>query len=405
MSIVKWFSSGQTETFLLLSKQGNSITLSFCAKNSKYFKGSNIMRFKKLLTFIMCVSVSVLTAAASLPVDVQAASGGFENAGSGFENASLSQGNDFEAVGDFGDGDGSPDLVMPGTGHFECPDLTFYDKIIFVGDSRTVQINDRVDDEQVDFVASSGQGLSWFKRSGVSKLNRLLASEEYTTPLPKAVIFNLGINDMENKNSYVSYLNDLAQELINQNCTLYYMSVNPVNNEIIQIPRSDRDIRDFNQAMKTKLDDFHYIDTYNYLKKDGFTTTDGLHYNSLTTQKIFNYVIEQINSRKASTKNVLWEHTGLYWYAYNPSTGDVYKNRWVSYEGGKFYVDRYGRMKTNSWITASSGNRYYVGASGRYYTSQWVLTNGKYYYLQDNGAMAKNQWIDGYYVGSDGARI
>lgn len=85
------------------------------------------MRFKKLLTFIMCVSVSVLTAAASLPVDVQAAGGGFENAGSGFENASLSQGNDFEAVGDFGDGDGSPDLVMPGTGHFECPDLTFYE--------------------------------------------------------------------------------------------------------------------------------------------------------------------------------------------------------------------------------------------------------------------------------------
>lgn len=366
------------------------------------------MRSKKLLTLTICASVSALTALGSTPASIQAAGMGFEAVGSDTEenNYRLSRGNDFEAVADFtGNEDGSADLVMPGTSHYDCPDLTFYDKVIFVGDSRTVQIDDRVDDEQVDFVASNGQGLSWFKRTGVSKLNRILATEEYTTPLPKAIIFNLGINDLQNKNSYVSYLNDLAQTLINQNCTLYYMSVNPVNNEIIQIPRSEKDIKDFNQAMKTKLADFTYIDTYSYLKKSGYTTTDGLHYNSLTTNKIFDYAIDQINSRKSVTKNVTWEQTGLYWYAYHPSTGDVYKNRWISYEGGKFYVDRYGRLKTNTWITASSGNRYYVGASGRYYTSQWVLSSGKYYYLQDNGVMAKDQWVDGYYVGSDGARV
>lgn len=357
------------------------------------------MRLKKWFTS----AVSILTILAAA---VPAQAGGFEAAGGFTDAGGFSSGSGFEAVADFsGNEDGSADLVMPGTGQFEVPDLTFYDKVIFVGDSRTVHTSEHVDSDDIDFVASSGQGLFWFKRSGVSKLNTILASEEYTTPLPKAIVFNLGINDLQNQSEYISYMNELAPKLINQNCTLYYVSVNPVDNSVIQIPRPESDIRAFNKALQTQLEDFTYIDTYSYLKKAGFTTTDGLHYNSLTYRKIFDYVMDELNSRKAVSKKVAWEKTSLYWYAFNPSTGEVYKNRWISYEGGRFYLDRYGRLKTNSWIQGASGNYYYVGPTGRYFASQWVLSNGKYYYLKSNGAMAVNQWIDGYYVGSDGARV
>lgn len=347
------------------------------------------MNMKKLLKHTVLASVMAFTAAAAVIGSADTAHAGFE------------------AVGGFGgDEYGSPDLIMPGANEFECPELKFYDKIIFVGDSRTVHMDERVDDERIDFVAASGQGLFWFKNTGTSRLiNELLASKKYTTPLPKAIIFNFGVNDLKNKNQYISYLKELAPKLINQNCTLYYMSVNPVDNTIINNIRPDKDITSFNDAIQQKLTNYTYINSHDYLLKTGFKTSDGLHYNSLTYRKIFDYAIEQVNTRTPQTKNVKWENGGLYWFAYNPINGDVYKNRWITYEGGKYYVDKYGRLKTNSWITTASGNRYYVGNCGRYFTSQWVKTGGKYYYLKSNGVMATNQWIGDYFVGSDGAWV
>lgn len=312
----------------------------------------------------------------------------------------------FDIVEDFaGNEYGGADLIMPGANIFECPELILYNKIILVGDSRTHHLEPHINDSRIKIIAKSGQGLTWFKSAGVSELNRCLASEDYTTPYPKAIVFNLGVNDLTKIDEYISYMNQLAPKLINQNCTLYYMSVNPVDNTIIDNRRPDSQINAFNQALKTKLPDFTYINCYDYLKKTGFVTTDGLHYNSLTYRKIFEYEVNKVNERQPATKNVRWEKRGLYWYAYNPTTNTQYVNRWITYEGGKFYLDKNGRLKTNSWITTTTGNRYYVGATGRYYTNQWVSSGGKNYYLQSNGTMAKNQWIDNRYVGADGAEI
>ena len=59
---------------------------------------------------------------------------------------------------------------------------------------------------------------------------------------PVAVIFNLGVNDLSSHNSgngvdykgeanaYLARMNTLAEEL-ESDCRLFYMSVNPVNNE------------------------------------------------------------------------------------------------------------------------------------------------------------------------------
>lgn len=349
------------------------------------------MQIKKLIKCtVLAFLISTLTAAPAMAaVDI---------GGSGFE-----------AVNGFGgDEYGGADLIMPGPIKFTCPDLVLYNKVIFVGDSRTVHTSRYVDDERIDFVALSGQGLYWFKRDGGGKdqLMDLLATPEYTTPLPKAIVFNLGVNDLENQASYISYMKDLALKLINQNCTLYYMSVNPVNNQVLApqyLPRPASQIKAFNTAIRQQLGGyFTYIDSYNYLIKSSYNTIDGLHFDTATYKKIFDFALDKVNSRMPSTTNVSWENRGYYWYASSPS-GTLYKNRWITYEGGKFHLNSSGRLDTNRWITTSTGKKYYVGPTGRYYTSQWVKYGGKSYYLQSNGVMATNTVIDGYTVGADGA--
>lgn len=316
----------------------------------------------------------------------------------------------FEAVSGFGGNEyGAADLIMPGPAKFSCPDLALYNKVIFVGDSRTVHTSRYVSDDRIAFVASSGQGLYWLKKDGGGKdqLMELLADSEYRTPLPKAIVFNLGVNDLENKDNYISYMKSLAPKLINRNCTLYYMSVNPVDNQVLlppHLPRPAAQIKAFNTAIRQQLKDFRFIDSFTYLQKASYQTIDGLHYDTATYRKIFDYALSKVNARKPSTTNVAWEQRGNYWYASNAS-GSLYKNRWIDYEGGKFHLNSTGRLDTNKWLTTSSGKKYYVGPTGRYYTSQWVKTGGKYYYLQSNGVMATNTTIDGFVVDSTGAWI
>lgn len=311
----------------------------------------------------------------------------------------------FEAVGGFGgDEYGTPDLVMPG--RFECPELKLFHKIIFVGDSRTYHISQQVDDERIDFVCKSGMGLTWLKETGIRELNSILASSEYANPLPKAIVFNFGINDLYNKNSYITYMKSLAPKLKNQNCTLYYMSVNPVDNRIIAMERPDSEIRAFNSSIRSELGaSFLYIDSYSQLKRDGYETWDGLHYTAATYEKVFDYAVSQINAREPSSTSVTWKNRNGHWYASSTSSGTLYKNCWITYEGGKFHLGTTGRLDRNKWITAPSGNKYYVGRTGRYYVSQWVKSGEKYYYLQKNGVMARSKWIGSYYVNASGARI
>ena len=47
----------------------------------------------------------------------------------------------------------------------------------------------------------------------------------------------------------------------------------------------------FNSKLKSGLSsNITYIDTNNYMKKNGFTATDGLHYDSATSKKVYNYI-------------------------------------------------------------------------------------------------------------------
>lgn len=189
-----------------------------------------------------------------------------------------------------------------------------HEMVYFVGDSRTVYLERVLGhsvSSNVDFVCSSGQGLTWFRQEGYRELLSKLSKQSRNTK--KAVVVNLGVNDLSNINSYVTYMKAMANNLQNNyNCDMYYMSVNPVNSAVIRANegyvRTEAQIASFNRTIYQKLCSgsnsmFTYINTCTVLQKYGWISnrfdsgiSDGVHYSAATTLRIYDYCIKRLNA-------------------------------------------------------------------------------------------------------------
>lgn len=189
-----------------------------------------------------------------------------------------------------------------------------YDRVYFVGDSRTVQMEQAVSGKaasNVKFIAQSSQGLEWFKETGWQQLYKDIKSRKKTAK--KAVIINLGVNDMSNVYSYVDFMVKVAAKLEPYNCSLYYMSVNPVNTQMAKergTTKSAAKVENFNAIIYSELCSgpdkcFTYINTCTNLMKKGWLCRyvgyyggyDGVHYTNATYSRIYDYAIRCINKK------------------------------------------------------------------------------------------------------------
>lgn len=158
-----------------------------------------------------------------------------------------------------------------------------YSSFVLVGDSRFVgQKSSGFKNSKTTYIASVGKGLTYMK----SNEEAMKKKDSKNT----AYVINMGVNDLYNANSYVEYINKLAK---NYKGDIYYLSVNPVEeskaaNNGYSIKNSD--IEKFNSTLKNGLKNVTYLDSYNYLKNNGFSTTDGIHYDKNTYQKIYSYI-------------------------------------------------------------------------------------------------------------------
>lgn len=202
-------------------------------------------------------------------------------------------------------------------------DLRKYKQIIFVGDSRTNRMATTLErlgnttlTNGISFISQEGGGLSWLQNTGYSALLKQVGNGSSSILQKKtAVIFNLGVNDLSKSYSYVTYMRSIAAELQAKGCTLFYMSVNPVNNEMIKAlgknaARTEASVRSFNSVIKSNLCSgssklYTYIDSYGYLMKNGFGTDmnrygqdegvdDGLHYTTKTYKRIYKFCMGKI---------------------------------------------------------------------------------------------------------------
>lgn len=190
-----------------------------------------------------------------------------------------------------------------------------YDHVYFVGDSRTVEIQTALrgrTPDNVSFICKSGEGLEWFQKYGYKKLCRKL--KEQPRRNKKAVIINLGANDLKKSGRYAAVMTEVSKNLRKKyNCSMYYMSVNPVNSAMIKnrvgfYLRTEKQVEDFNRMIRTSLcsgkkKSYTYINTYDYLRKNGWISDrknnsgvhDGTHYSNETSIRIYNVSIRFLN--------------------------------------------------------------------------------------------------------------
>lgn len=160
---------------------------------------------------------------------------------------------------------------------------------IFIGDSRFVGMDtacniDGHNDEYV--VAETGKGLPWLKSTGIRQARAL--RRKYRKYDAWRYVICLGVNDLWDADDYVKYYKSL-DEADMDNIEIVLVSVNPVKS----YPNiTSDDIEDFNDTIANA--GFYYIDTYTVLDEEGFTTTDGLHYDNKTYKKIYNTIEEEL---------------------------------------------------------------------------------------------------------------
>ena len=166
----------------------------------------------------------------------------------------------------------------------------------FIGDSRTVQmyINLYGDwntatvnklaagttDSKNDVWSCKGSmGLDWMKSTGVPNIEGSIASDN-------RIIILMGVNDLDNVNGYISYINGKAAEWKNKGAKTYFVSVTQGSAGTLstRIPQ-------FNNTMKSSLSgDVTYLDAYGYLNTAGWHSADGVHYDKATYEKIYNFI-------------------------------------------------------------------------------------------------------------------
>ena len=157
--------------------------------------------------------------------------------------------------------------------------------ILYVGDSRTVGLQNALGDQKnISFIAKESMGYDWLKSTADAGIRaRIKAASSLV------VIFAFGVNDLHNIDKYIAYYQKLAEDTGSKN--IWYMSVNPTSGPVSV---SNSMIEEFNAKLKKFAGD-RYIDTYTYLKENGFNATDGIHYDSKTYLKIHGYCLSVIN--------------------------------------------------------------------------------------------------------------
>ncbi len=158
--------------------------------------------------------------------------------------------------------------------------------LVFVGDSRTVQMSYAVGSSDKAYIAKVGEGYSWFKNTALSEIQSCAGNG--TT-----MIINFGVNDLANINNYIKLVNNNIDAWTNAGITVYYAAVTPVGGGCSV---SNSQIESFNARLKSELDPrVNWIDGYTYLTQTGYNTPDGLHYSYDTYRNLYSYYMTVIS--------------------------------------------------------------------------------------------------------------
>ena len=152
--------------------------------------------------------------------------------------------------------------------------------VIFVGDSRFVQMKSSVGDNPCTWIAESSKGYKWLNENAIARIDNCVGKGS-------KILINLGVNDPGNIQNYLTLVNAKAEEWTSKGATVYYASVNPVwDNPYV----TEEQVKTFNSQLQGGLSgNIHYIDSHSYLESIGYKLVDGLHYSTETNQNLYAY--------------------------------------------------------------------------------------------------------------------
>lgn len=169
---------------------------------------------------------------------------------------------------------GTPEMLV------EEPVVTGY---IIVGDSRTVGMDMAVDIASVDanifVVAKVSKGYHWLVNTAMDEIETI--KEENPEIESWVIVSNLGVNDLYNREKYVTFYESLEDDFV-------FVSVNPVKG---RSNVSNSTIDAFNERMR---EEFTCIDTNTMLQLRGYSAPDGLHYSPDTYRLIFSFIVHEL---------------------------------------------------------------------------------------------------------------
>ncbi len=166
-------------------------------------------------------------------------------------------------------------------------------RVIFVGDSRFVQMRDAAGDNSHVWIAKVSQGYAWLSREAVSKIDEAVESGT-------KVLLNLGVNDTWDADAYIKLVNGKAEEWREKGAQVYYASVNPVRDGRYI---TSKEVERFNDKMQAGLDpEIVWIDSCSWLKETGYTLTDGLHFDSETSERLYRYYLEALGTESKDSR-------------------------------------------------------------------------------------------------------
>lgn len=153
--------------------------------------------------------------------------------------------------------------------------------ILFIGDSRCVQMQEAVGGGNSSWVAENSKGYDWFSTKGLERAEPSIGKGT-------KVVICLGVNDTRNASKYAELINAKAAEWAARGAKTYFVSVNPVwENPYV----TEEQVQNFNGTIVGLLSGVRWIDTHSFLEASGYRLVDGLHYDGDTYVKIFNAIV------------------------------------------------------------------------------------------------------------------
>lgn len=153
-------------------------------------------------------------------------------------------------------------------------------RIIFIGDSRTGEMSEVSSESDELWLYQDSAGYDYL-------INSAFPNADPYVGQGTAVVIALGINDLYNANNYVAALDQKTALWKDMGVRVYFVAVGPIDYDL---NTDNQEIMDFNTAIYNGITDGYFIDAYNYLVRNGYATVDGVHYDTVTTESMYQYI-------------------------------------------------------------------------------------------------------------------